>query len=284
MKHINFFKSLSALCALLFCAQADDLDFGVAKAVYTYNSDVNLDSGGELKFDKLLLQSALSKPIYLNDQLFFVPASRYEFSNVESPFFSGDLHSFELPLSLILKDKSSPWTYSAKLSPGITSDFEQVTSDDFFLDGRISAAYKFTENFSLNFGVAYTRFNGEPQFLPSIGFSWSPCEDVNLSLYGPRFQVRYKLNENWIVRFQTEPGGGVWNIDQGSASRDFSITSYRAGFAVERKIHDQLWLTAGAGFTLFNEVETLTNSGDTISKTDGDEGAYVNLGVRLAEF
>lgn len=283
-------KTLTLLAALPLLAHADDLDYGIAKLQWYQHSDVESDSGlgADLSLDQWRLQTALSKPLHLTDTIFFIPTFRYEMTELESAGlgildYEGELHSIEIPLLFILKEDNTPWSYNLRLTPGIASDFDQVDSDDFFLDARIGAEYKFSDKFRANFGLAYTRLTGEPEILPFAGFQYDLNDQWQFALRGPTLQARYNINEDWLVRFVGEPGGGAWNINE-YGSQNLSLQSYRIGVSVEHQLKEDLWLTAGAGFTFANEVEFMTTSGKTLRKEDYDNGHYFTLGLRLHDW
>lgn len=283
-------KTTLALIAVLpLSCFADDLDYGVAKLQWYSHGEVDADDGGpDMQMDQWRLQSSLGKPLTLTDSLFLLPGFRYEYTDFEGPAaglgtYSGDLHMAELPLLFIYKPTGSPWSYNARLSPGIASDFESVDSDDFFFDVRVGAEYKFSDRLSINFGLAYSRITGEPEVLPYLGFEYDMNDQWQFALRGPTLEARYHMNESWIVRFIGEPGGGSWNID--TADSDYlAVQSYRVGVSIEHEVIKDLWVTAGVGFTLANQVEWMNDSGSTIRKEDYDSGTYFTLGLRLRDW
>jgi Domain of unknown function (DUF6268) len=281
--------TLALIAALPLAAFADDLDYGVAKFQWYSHGEVDADDGGpDFQMDQFRLQTSFGKPITLADSLYLLPGFRYEYTDFEGPAafkgsYSDDLHMVELPMLFLYKPDGSPWSYNARFSPTIASDFESVGSDDFFMDVRLGAEYKFNDRFRLNFGAAYTRLMGEPQVLPYVGFEYDMNDQWQFALRGATLEARYKMNDSWIVRFIGEGAGGYWNID--TPNSDYlSVSSYRVGVSIEHEIREDLWITAGAGFTLANEVEWLDDSDDTIRKEDYDEGAYFTLGLRLRDW
>jgi hypothetical protein len=283
-------KTLALLLSLPCLAHADDLDYGVAKLQWYYHSDLEADdaSAQDLSQQQWRLQTAFSKPLNLTDSIFLIPMFRYELTEIESfglgfTPYEKDLHSIELPMLFVMKENGSPWSYNLRLNPGIASDFEDIDNDDFFLDARVGAEYKFSDSLSLNFGLAYTRLTGEPTILPFAGFQYDMNDQWQFALRGPTLQARYQLSEDWLVRFVGEPGGGMWNIEE-FGSQNLSVQSYRVGVNIEHQLSDDLWLTAGAGFTFANEVEFMNTSGDTIRKEDYESGHYFTLGLRLHDW
>lgn len=275
-------------CLSLHCL-ADDLDLGVAKLQWHSYGDLDAEDGGaDLQMQQWRLQSPLSKPIELADALYFMPAFRYEYRDFEGPdagvgAYDVDLHAIELPLLFVYKPSGSPWSYNARFTPGISSDMESIDSDDFFCDVRLGGDYKVNDKLSINFGAAYTRIIGEPQFLPYLGFVYEMSDQWQFAVRGFTVEARCQLSESWIFRFIGEATGGYWNID--TPNSDYlSMQSYRVGITLERELRDDMWLVAGAGFVTANQV-TWQNSADRkLREEDYDDGAYFTVGLRLHDW
>ncbi len=284
MKHtLLLFATLPLTCF------ADDLDYGVAKFQWFSHTDVEANSGApDMSLEQWRIQTSLSKPIELAQALYFLPGLRYEYTDFEGAglglgSIDTDLHMIEVPLLFVYKPTDSPWSYNARFSPGIASDFDSVDSDDYFFDVRLGAEYKFSDRLSVNFGVAYTRVTGEPEVLPYLGFEYNMNDQWQFAVRGMTVEARCKVNESWIVRFIGEAGGGYWNID--TPNSDYlSVQSYRVGVSIEHELTKDLWLTAGAGFTLANEVEWMDDSDRTLRKEDYDSGGYFTVGLRLHDW
>jgi hypothetical protein len=281
--------TLPLLAALTLVTQADDLDFGVAKAQWLSYGDLDSSDGAEdLQWQQWRMQTPFSKPQKLADSLYMMPAIRYELINFEGPSlgigsFDDDLHMIELPLLFVYKNAQSPWSYNARVSPGISSDMQSVSMDDVFCDARLGASYQVNERLNINFGVAYTRAIGEPQVFPYLGFVYEVNDQWQIAWRGFSFEARCQLNESWILRMTGEAAGGYWNINT-PESDYLTLQSYRAGFSIEREIRDEMWLVAGAGYTLGNEVTWLNDTGDTLRRERYDDGYYFTFGLRLRDW
>lgn len=281
--------TLSLLAALTFVAHADDLDFGVAKTRWLSYGDLDSSNNAEdLEMQQWRLQTPFSKPQKLADSLYMMPAIRYEWIGFEGPSlgrgsYDDDLHMLELPLLFVYQSGQSPWSYNARVSPGISSDMQSVSMDDAFCDARLGGSYQVNDRLNMNFGVSYTRAIGEPQVFPYLGFVYEMNDQWQIAWRGFSFEARCQINESWIMRMTGEATGGYWNID--TADSDYlTLQSYRAGISIEREIGDDLWLVAGAGYTLGNEVNWLNEAGDTLRRERYDNGYYFNFGLRLRDW
>ncbi len=286
-QHMKFTFSLLALLSI--SSHADDLDYGVAKARWFFYGDLDSKNNqGELEMQQWRLQTPIRKPWKLVDDLFIMPSIRYELIDLDSASFVAnpfeeELHMLELPLLFAYQPDQSPWSYNARISPGISSDLQSITTDDLFCDARLGAGYQINSRFNINFGISYTRAIGEPQVFPYLGFVYQMSDQWQIAWRGFSFEARCQLTEDWIFRLTSEATGGYWNVESTDAE-SISLQSYRAGFTIERELREDLWVVAGAGYTLGNELNWISDAGRTVRREEFDNGCYLTLGLRLRDW
>lgn len=281
--------SLSFLAVLGVSCWADDLDFGVAKLQWhSYGNHDSERGATDLQFDQWRLQSPLHQPLSLTKDWYLLSGARYEQIHLDGPSATGaafeeDLHLLELPMVLLYRPEGSDWSYNARISPGLSSDLDSITTDDMFVDARLGGNYRWNEKTELNFGVAYTRAVGEPQIFPYLGFVYQANDQLRLQWRGFTVEARYRVMPSWVLRFTGEVVGGYWNID--TPDSDYlALQSYRMGLTLERELAEDLWLVAGAGITMANELRWQDNANDTIRRDEFDGGSYFTLGLRLRDW
>jgi hypothetical protein len=268
---------------------ADDLDFGVAKLQWhSYGTHDSERGATDLQFDQWRLQSPLHQPLSLTKDWYLLSGARYEQIHLDGPSATGaafeeDLHLLELPMVLLYRPEGSDWSYNARISPGLSSDLDSITTDDMFVDARLGGNYRWNEKMELNFGVAYTRAVGEPQIFPYLGFVYQANDQLRLQWRGFTVEARYRVMPSWVLRFTGEVVGGYWNIDT-PESDYLALQSYRMGLTLERELAEDLWLVAGAGITMANELRWQDNANDTIRRDEFDGGSYFTLGLRLRDW
>lgn len=281
--------SLSLLAVLGGFCWADDLDFGVAKLQWhSYGTHDSERGATDLQLDQWRLQSPLHQPFALSDEWYLLTGARYEQIQLEGPNalgtpFEEDLHLIELPLVMLYQPQGSDWSFHARVSPGLSSDLDSITTDDFFVDARLGGNYRWNEKLRLNFGVAYTRAVGEPQIFPYAGFEYQFNDFLRVQWRGFTVEARYRVMPSWVLRLTGEVVGGYWNIDT-PESDYLALQSYRIGLTLEREIADDLWLVAGAGITMANELRWQDQSGNTLRNDEFDGGSYFTLGLRLRDW
>lgn len=256
--------------------------FELVRAGVTQTGDMDLDgNSGDLSVTRYDLRSLLSKPIKLWEGMTMIPMFSYsatslDFSGTPAlyPLHDEDLHSASLHSFFIQDIGNSPWSGFAWTRAELATDFQGIQNEDFTFDVALGAFYRFSETFTLGFGVVATNLNGDTRILPGINFDWAPCEDFRIGLYGPNLLATWNLNENWYLSLSGQPGGGDWNIrDDAGNSRTIQLDSYWLGVNTHHRITKDLWLSAGLGYTFGNEIEIRSNRGGGPSFSNEMDGA-----------
>lgn len=271
-------------------AFADDLPFGVARFQWSHQNEADVDAGGSLQYDRWMMQTAFCKPQHLFSGLHLIPTMRYTMTHVD---LSGtgldelsDLHQLELPMTYFRKYEGTAWTLNGNVTPGFASDFQDVDGDDFYVEARIGGDYQFTDTFSLNFGIAYTRVTGDPGVIPFIGFDWKPNDEWRASIFGPRIDVRYSFSDDFLMRLSGAPSGGLWNFQEETTnqSRFLNLVSYHVGITLEKELCENVWLYAGGGISVLNHIETRDTDSNTLYEQDADQSTFWHLGLRVGNW
>lgn len=199
------------------------------------------------------------------------------------PVADEDLHSVALHLAAVKMNKTSPWLYGAWARAEVASDFQHMNGDDVTFDIAAGVGYRYSDHFTLAAGVCAINLNGDAWVCPGINFDWVVNDQLRVGLYGPMTQISYTPNEDWNISLRGFPGGGNWNItDNNGASQSIDISSYQVGAFVGRRLTGKLWLNAGVGFTLFNNIEYADPDGDNkILDEDMESGLFGQIGLSL---
>jgi hypothetical protein len=290
MRNTNSLFSLLAISAFALPVCADDLSHGVARMQWSHQGEADVEGGGTMKYDRLMLQTSFGKPQHVISGLHVIPTMRYTWTDLALPGTPinqfNALHQLELPLTMFRKFEGTPWTFNGNITPGLASDFEDINGDDFYVEARFGGDYKFSDTFTLNFGLAYTRVTGHPGVIPFVGFDWRPSDAWRASIFGPRIDVRYTLDDDLFLRFGGAPGGGLWNYQEETTgnSRFLNLVSYHVGLTIEKELSKNLWIYAGGGISLLNHVETRNSDNDTLYDQDADSSPFWQVGIRLGSW
>lgn len=247
------------------------------------------DGDGSLSVSRFELRSLLSKPIRPIENLAILPVIEYagtglDFDGISPafPIHDEDLHSVSLSAIAVYSQPSSPWLYGAYGRAQISSDFQDISSDDFTYDLAGGVGYRLNNHFTLMAGAAVINLNGDTSIYPGIAFNWTVNDQFRLGLYGPLFIATYTPDPAWEFSLRAENGGDVFNItDDAGKSRSIDLTSYRIGLFAERLITGNLWVRAGGGATFGNEIRLTEPDGDRLFKQEMESGLFAQIGLAL---
>lgn len=265
-------------------------DFDVARATFSYEGETEFDGApGNLSISRFELRSLLSGPIKPMEGLTLIPVFEYEMTHLDFdgagagfPINDDDLHSVGASVFALKTQQGSPWFYGGWARAEMAGDYQDIGGDDFTFDLAGGVGYRFNDRFSLAFGGALINLNGDATFYPGIGFDWAVSDEIRVGLYGPIFLASYTPDETWEFGFRGEPGGGVWNVtDQQGRSSSVDLTNYRLGIYASHRLTGKLWLTAGAGMSVGNEIRLTEPDGDKRFEQDMDSGLFGMVSLRL---
>lgn len=263
-----------------------------------YSSGMDLDnSPAEFDFTEISLLAFITKPIRLGGNWSAIAyldfrASKLDFDG--SPLIGTvvddletDLYRVGLPFALYHNAPGSRWTYGAWVSPAISSDFDHIDSEDFFLDAAVAVAYQVNEKLVVGAGVYASDTLEDASIYPGIGFAWTPNDDWLLTFYGPRFIARRDINDRNQIGCEVSSNGGTWNIDAKNISTKLNLRSWRTGIYYRYNITGELWLQAAAGYTFANKLDLQTRGGVDLFPTqlgDASGAPYAFVGLSVARW
>ncbi len=265
-------------------------EFDAVRALFSYSGEMNFEDGpGNLDVSRFELRAILAKPLTPFDGLTLIPIFEYRATSLDFndtpagfPINDEELHSVGVSSYALYSPQGSPWFFGGWARAEMASDFQDVGSDDFTFDIAAGAGYRFNDRFLLGIGGAAVNINGDATFYPGVAFDWIVSNEVRIGLYGPTFVAAYTPDENWEFSFRADSGGDVWNVrDSGGTSRSIDLTSYRLGLFASRRLTGDLWLTAGAGATVGNEIALTQPDGDELFEQEMDSGLFGQIGLRL---
>jgi len=262
-------------------------NFSAGRAQFTYSDEMDFDDlNGSLSTSEFELTSALSRPITVAGDIMLLPLIQYGWAGLD---FDGvtagdeDLHSVSLHLAAIKLNSGSPWFYGGWVRAELASDFQHINDDDFTFDVAGGVGYRFNERFALGAGVVVIDINGDTWACPGITFDWQVNDQTRIGLYGPIAIASYSPDENWSFSLRGAPGGGRWNItDDSGDSKTIDLDSYQVGVFASRRLTDKIWLNAGVGMTVGNNLEYADPDGENeLFDEDMESGLFGQIGITL---
>jgi hypothetical protein len=209
-------------------------NFSVGGASYSQSGRADLkDGSGSLQRSEA--EASGNLPIFFGENFRLMGGLEYRWTqfDFESAFLSPslDLYSIQLPFNL-WADISDRWKLWVRLQPGLQSDLEDISEDDFILMSLALASYQWNDWLTVAFGGFYSRDLGEERLLPAFGLILRSNPHWSLALTFPRLEFAYAPNADWLLTASTILSGGGWNITDPTGGPDINLyyQAVRAGF------------------------------------------------------
>lgn len=252
---------------------------------FLWEPEAGLDRGGEVEF----FQARLGVPIFgqkVGEDWIWGLRTRYEFSSLEisgDPIANSELHRLDLGPTLIYRPEDSAWRAFFSGTIGLATDFSDVNSEDVVYSVLAAGGYKFSDRFTLLFGAYYSQDFGDARLFPGVGFVWKVADKWTASLLPPRLQVAYAPNDDWRFALEGYPDGDSWSVESATGEQSsLERKALRAGVRIERRVSENGWLFAGAGWAFGRELRLEGEESGRVSyESDADDGAYLSLGISV---
>ncbi len=264
------------------------LDF--VKASFSYAGGMDLDdTPGELETFTLDTRSVLSGPIQATNNLTLLPMIQYKATRLNwkdtpagFPIEDEDVHSISLSSYVLYSQQGSPWLFGGWVRAELATDFQHLNGDDVTFDLIAGAAYRFSDNLTFGLGIAAINLNNDEDYLIGPVLDWKISDTFRIGVLGPDVTASYTPDENWEFSLRGYTAGDEWNIrDAAGDSTTLDLDSYRVGLFADRRLSGDLWLRAGAGVTVMNEIEIKSPHGTRAYKDDMDSGWFGEIALRL---
>ncbi|WP_437190950.1 DUF6268 family outer membrane beta-barrel protein [Planctomicrobium sp. SH527] len=163
---------------------------------------------------------------HLVDRAPFTQLAPYSFNFTD---ISPELYDFAVDTSIILPI-GERWELQGSISPGMYTDFYNVSSDAFRLPFMAAAFYRWSP--SVAFGVGAMYLDREDIIAAAIlgVVLGHPDDDLRMELFFPRTKIGYRFKttgdiEHWFYLAQDYIGGGSWAMEHAYGLKD--VVSYR---------------------------------------------------------
>ena len=184
---------------------------------------------GEVKAD-------FSRRIGINPRFDLSTGLHYSLREIDAPkdaHLPESLQTFAVDLGGDYRTSDS-LTLGFKVSPGLSSDFKSITTNDVRVPVAVSAQYQMSKTVSLLGGIAYTGQKHSLTFLPMIGVMYLPSEKWAFALGFPRTGIAYKPNNKTELFLGGEFSEGEYRLHDSSVGANIiRYTDYRALAGVE---------------------------------------------------
>jgi hypothetical protein len=193
--------------------------------------------------------------------------------------------TFELSALACWSSPDSPWTFGTWSRSGLATDFRGIDRDDITLDLAAGTSYRIRDNLSVGFGLGALNLLDERDLVPGAGVDWEVSRRLRISLCGANGSATWSAGDKWWFGLRGESGSEIWNIrDDGGNSRYIDYRNYRVGLFANRLLGHGIYVSAGAGLVVFNEMSLTRRDGSTLLRQGLDSGYYGQLGIHIASW
>lgn len=189
-------------------------------------------------------------------RLEFSTGINYTLRDIEAPASArlpDALHTLALQLGAEYR-YSDKLTLAARISPGLSSDFEGTGGDDFRVPVSLQARYRVSSTLTTVTGLAYTGQSHSIPVLPVLGVSYLPSDRWSLTFGFPRTAAVYKFPHGTELFLAGEFSGGEYGIHTDEVGAEvLRYKDYRALLGAEFGILPGGRLAVSAGYAFGRE-------------------------------
>jgi hypothetical protein len=106
-----------------------------------------------------------------------------------------------------------------------------------------------SDRFAWIVGAYFDVSPAEDFYIPYLGATWILNARWTISAVMPWPGVSYAPNANTFFRLGVAPSGASWSVDVGNEQPRISLSAWNLGISAQRRIADQIWLGAEAGYS-----------------------------------
>lgn len=211
-------------------------------------------SGDELEMREVKL--GFTRRFDGNRRLEYSTGIAYTVRDLEAPASArlpDALHSVALQVGAEYR-YSDRLTLGLRLSPGLSSDFEGIGSDDFRLPVSFQGKYRISSTLTTVTGLAYTGQSHSIPVLPVVGLTYLPSERWTFTFGFPRTAAVYKTAKGFECFLAGEFSGGEYGIHSSEVGAEvLRYKDYRALLGAEFPVLPGGRLAISAGYAFGRE-------------------------------
>jgi hypothetical protein len=191
----------------------------------------------------------------------------YNLSEFDFNGFAGlgseTLNTLETQIGLFWRPEQSRWWGLGFLTPGLGTDFQGISWDDFEISSLGLLGYRLTDSFTLAGGMFAQYGADEGMIVPALGFIWKPDPFI-LQVTPPFIVLGWRATERVTLSLSAYPSGGSWDIEDPNVNR-VDLSGWQAAGALIYQATQRFSISVRAGMNLSAELELRDASNNTIS-------------------
>lgn len=190
-----------------------------------------------------------------------------------------DLHTIELQLGYFWNSPRSNWWGMGFVTPGLGTDFNGLSSDDFQISALGLLGYEFTPTFTIAAGAFGSYDHGDGRLLPALGFIWQP-ERWTFQATPPFLVIGYKISDPITVSLSAYPSGSSWDLDQNNGNNTLELSGWQSAATLIWKATKNLTVSVRGGVNFGGSFEIRDEQDRVLADENLDPAAFGALNVR----
>ena len=191
---------------------------------------------------------------------------------------SETLHTLEAQLSLFWQPEQSRWWGLGFVTPGLGTDFQDVSWDDFEVSGLGLLGYRFTDSFSLAGGFFAQYGAQEGMIVPAIGFIWKPDPFI-VQVTPPFAVIGWRATDRVTLSLSAYPSGGSWDLEDPNVNR-VELNGWQTAASVLYQVTDRFSISLRAGLNVGGVLELRDGSNDVLANETLESAPFGALNLR----
>lgn len=204
------------------------------------------------------LDFQLRYPLIIKGKHIFLTGINYEQSRLNTIIQDApqSIHSVAIPLAWQYKMNNRA-SLSFLFTPGIYSDFQDISRKDIRFSGGIRYKWEVNETLGLGVGIGYARQFFGNMLAPFIELDWQL--NKKLRLHGPfplKPQLTYQLSDKWSLATQLNVNNNSSRLSESAYNNQFvQVKQWDLGLKTEWKFYKAFYLHSQISYAFRRKVE-----------------------------
>lgn len=188
------------------------------------------------------------------------------------------LHALEAQISLFWRPEQSRWWGLGFVTPGVGTDFQGLSWDDFEVSGLGLLGYRCTDSFSLAGGLFAQYGAQDGMIVPAIGFIWKPDPFI-VQVTPPFVVLGWRATDRVTLSLSAYPSGGSWDVEDRAVNR-IDLRGWQAAASVIYQATDRISVSLRAGMNVGGELELRDGKNRVLANETLESAPFGALNVR----
>ncbi len=206
----------------------------------------------------------------------------YNLSELDFNGFAGlqseSLHTLEAQVGLFWRPELSRWWGLGFITPGVGTDFQGLSWDDFEVSGLGLLGYRYTDTFSLAGGLFAQYGAQEVMIVPALGFIWKPDPFI-VQVTPPFVVLGWRATDRVTLSLSAYPSGGSWDVEDPAVNR-VELNGWQTAASLIYQATDRLSISLRAGMNVGGELELRDGSNRVLANETLESAPFSAVNLR----